>query len=201
MTVPATFQELIDTVADYGHRADLAQQIGDTFIPFASLRLGQSLKSIENEVVVTLQPTDNPFNLPDDYGSIRSLEFLQSRGPVTLRATGRHDINRFATITGTGGTPRVYNVLGGQIDARPFLAGDYDLNYYAVPKLDATNTSNDVLDAFPNLYLYASLIEFHTWTQDREQRETVLKTFVDEVGLINRNAERGRYDAPAQIGV
>ena len=201
MTVPATFQELIDTVADYGHRSDLTDQIGDTFIPFASLRLGQSLKSIENEVVVTLQPTANPFELPDDYGSIRSLEFLQAGGPRTLRSTGRHDINRFSTTTGTGGFPRVYNVLGGKIDARPFLAGDYDLNYYSVPKLDAINTTNDVLDAFPNLYLYASLIEFHTWTQDREQRETVLKTFVDEVGLINRNAERGRYDAPAQIGV
>ena len=201
MTVPSTFDELVDLVADYGHRGDLTSQIGDTFIPFASIRIGQALKSIDNEVLVTLDPTANPFDLPADFGSMRSLEYNAAGGPRTLKSTGRHEINRFSNLTGTGGFPVAYNVLNRQIDARPFLAGEFPLNYYAIPALDSGNPTNAVLTSYPNLYLYAALIEFQTWTQDKEQRDIAVGIFNAEVGTINRNSERARYDAPAQIGV
>ena len=201
MTVPSTFSELVDLVADYGHRGDLTSQIGDTFIPFASIRIGQALKSIDNEKVETLNPSDNPFDVPADFGSIRSLEYLEARGPRTLKATGRHDINRFSSLAGTGGFPIVYNVIGRQFDARPFISGEFSVNYYAIPTLDGSNPTNAVLDSYPNLYLYAALIEFHSWTQDKEQRDIAVGVFNSEVGNINRNSERARYDAPAQIGV
>ena len=186
--------DLVQLVADYAHRFDLVDRIENTFIPLAESRIGRTLKSMENETVVQLTPADSPFDLPADYGSIRAISIDQNRGPHTLVSLDLHTINNWSK---TGGQPRFYAIAAGQVDVRPFVEGTYNFFYYFKPQLPDGTSENPVLDAWPNVYLFASLVELNIWTQDAEERELNLGLYSGEVAEINRNAERGRGEKPA----
>ena len=186
--------ELALLVADYAHRLDLLPRIESAFIPLAESRIGRTLKSIENETVQELTPAESPFDLPTDYGSIRALSIDQNRGPHTLVSLDLHTINNWAR---TGGQPRFYAIAAGQVDVRPFVAGTFNFFYYFKPLLPEATSENAVLDAWPNVYIFATLVELNIWTQDKEQRELNLGLYDGEIREINRNAERGRGEKPA----
>ena len=195
-----TPEALAAVVADYGHRSDLLSQIENQFIEFTRLRIGRDLKVMENETAIEVDVTDNPHTLPVDFSSMRQVEFFNTRGPVTLKSAGWHFIDRIDSRTGLGGQPRWYATRGRTIEFRPFLAGTFRLTYFATPTLEP-ETDNELIAAYPTIWLQGALIELHTWTQDMEQRKAALDTYLSEVKLANQNAERGRYDAPAVKGV
>jgi len=187
-------QELVDLVVLFSHRPDLAADILETFIPLAEVRIGRELKSSENEAAIVLQPTENNFDVPADFSTIRSLQVAASGGPHTLTSLDLHTINQWAQ---TGGTPQRYVIATRKIQVRPFLAADFTLFYYQRPALPTDTSENAVLDAWPNLYLYATLIELNVFSQDDEQLKVNVQAFGVEVGQINKSADRGRGDKPA----
>lgn len=191
-----TKDELADLVVFYAHRPDLKQATLDTFIPLAETRIGRELKSLENETDVLLQPTENLIDLPTvpEYGSIKSIEYLGARGPNTLTSLDAHSINQWAQ---TGGNPARYIIRSRKIEVRPFIAGDYRLYYYFKPTLPLNSSENDVLDAWPNVYLHGALVELNIYAQDQEQRDLQIDAFDFEVARINKKAEQGRGDKPA----
>ena len=197
MTTPT---ELGDIVADYAHRTDLLSRINDRFIPYAALRIGRDLRSVEQETELEVDPVDNPSALPADWSSPRLIEFLESRGPVTLKSATWHWINRIDSRTGLGGSPRWYAIRNQSIDFRPFKTGTYRLTYYAKPTLIAGD-DNELIDAHTTIWINATLIEVHTWTQDSEQRQIALDMYQGEIVVANRQAEWARVEAPAVKGV
>ena len=77
--------DLVAQVESYAKRTDLTGDILSSFLPLAEARIGRDLKSAENETIVELPAvSDNPFDLPEDYGQIRALTVAQNRGPKTL---------------------------------------------------------------------------------------------------------------------
>ena len=142
--------------------------------------------------------TPLPFELPDDFGEVFSVVFQNVRGPRTLESAGIHGINEIPT---TGQPPSIYQIQQGQLDVRPRAPGEYVMTYFQIPELDADNISNAVLDAYPNLYLHAALIELHIWAQDIEMARGEMEIFNGELGDANRAHDRRRYDAPAMRGL
>ena len=199
MTGFANFAELTALVVDYGHRPELLERCESLFVPFASLRLGRDLRSMDNETVASLDGSilGDPMALPDDFGSIRSLWFDGQRGPHRLRSRDEVAI----TLTPKNGNiPRFYMIRDNAITTRPFSQGLYTLSYHTVPVLDATNDANDVLTNYPYLYLYAALVELHTFAQDDEQRARAVQTYTEEIRIVNRQVSRARADSPAGVG-
>ncbi len=186
--------ELANLVERYAHRPDLAQDILDIFIPLGEVRIGRELKSSENEAAVVLQPTENNFDVPTDFATIRSLQVAANGGPFTLTSLDLHSINQWSQ---TGGTPQRYVIATRKIQVRPFAASDFTLFYYQRPALPTDQSENAVLDAWPNVYLYAALIELNIFTQDTEQLQVNISAFDLEVKQINKSADRGRGDKPA----
>jgi len=186
--------ELSELVVLFSHRPDLSDDILATFIPLAEVRIGRELKSSENEVSLLMQPTDNDFDVPADFSTIRGIQFHGNEGPHTLTSLDLHTINQWRQ---TGGTPQRYLITARKIQVRPFVAGDFDLFYYQKPALPLDTSENAVLDAWPNLYLYASLIELNVFAQDDEQLTVNIGAFDIEVKQINKSADRGRGDKPA----
>ena len=189
-----TRAELVTMIVSYSKRADLSAQIIEYFIPLAEARIGRDLKAAENEAALLMQPVASPFDLPDDYGQIRALWSAQSRGPLTLVSLDLHTINHWNQ---SGGDPRVYNIANGQIDVRPYAGGDFTLYYFTRPELASDTATNGILDRWPQLYLYGSLVELNIWAQDAVQRDLALSAYNGEVVTINRDAERARGDKPA----
>ena len=195
----ANFAELAALVVDYAHRPDHQERCENIYIPFASLRIGRDLRSFQNESVAVLdgEALGDPMPVPADFGSIRSITPQKSRAKA-LKARDEIAITLLPT---TGADAIYYSLHNSAITVRPFQGLKYDLSYHTVPVLTAANPTNNVLTRWPMLYLYASLVELHTWTQDEKARGTALATYLDEVRLVNRHQGRARQSAPQGVGV
>jgi len=186
--------ELEILVADYLHRTD-TDTIGAIpgFITLTTARIGRDLRSQENQTILDpFQPAAEISALPVDYRQIKSLSYLSGRIRIdVITATA----GVLATYPRTGNSPQVYNVIGKSIEIAPFSPIDMRLIYFNAPaELVDTDSENEILTAYPYIYLYGALIEGFTFTQDGGGRDTVLATFGEEVELINKqtiNADTG----------
>ena len=193
-----TRAELETLIASYLHRVDMTTDIPG-FIALATQRLGRMLRSQVNQTVVLFQPTTATSALPADYRGMRAVYSQESRGPVALSSAGLHRISRFAST----GSPAVYSITGKSITIAPFRAGDFELHYYNEPATLTTGSStNAVLDEYPYLYLYASLVEANIFLQSPDQAARMLSIFTGEVRDVNsQSMYASAGDAPAVVGV
>ena len=185
----------VDQVEQYAKRTDLTQQIVDFFIPTAESRIGRDLKSAENERELDIVVTSNPFPVPDDYGQVRAIEIPAERGPRTLVSVDLHSINNHR---GKGAPVEVYAISGKNVhipDGQELT--DATMFYWSRPLLADDQAENEVLDRWPQLYLYATLVELHIFERDDNRAASARDLYSDEFRRINRDAGRARGDKPA----
>ena len=194
--------DLVTLVESYMHRADstLDNNIG-TWINFATSRIGRDLRSQFNEETVILSPLANPVDLPADYRAMKVITYPgDGNASIALRSVPPATIAR---ITNTGSSPALYSVTGFEATIKPFQAKDFTTSYWKEPAGLAVDTDeNDVLNAYPYIYLYAVLIEGSAWLQDFTARSSWLATYSSEVALINEQSQSADLgDVPAMAGV
>ncbi len=187
--------DLVTQIESYAKRGDLTADILSSFLPLAEARIGRDLKSNENDIVLELPGAVSPFDLPDDYGQIRALQVAQDRGPRTLKSVDLHTINNFSQRS--GGAAKLYVIAALKVITRPTTAGDFTLFYWNRPSLPTGASENDVLDRWPNVYLFATLHELHIFERDPEQAGLTLSVYDRDIVRINRDAGRARGDKPA----
>ncbi len=194
--------DLVTLVESYIHRADSSvdNNIGN-WIDFATARIGRDLRSQENLLTVDLTPVANPVVLPDDFRAIKVIQYpADGNANVSLRSVPEPTIAR---ITNTGSSPALYAVSGFNMTIKPFQAKTFALTYWQEPgALVADSDENDVLNAYPYIYLYAVLIEAQSWLQDFTQRSQWVATYTGEVALTNEQSQSADVgNAPAMAGV
>jgi hypothetical protein len=189
-----TQAELVADVQSYAKRADLTTLITSTFIPYAESRMGRDLRSRENESIETWVAASSPLVLPADYGQIRSIEVAQDRGPKTLVSVDLQTLNQYPTSDPS--PPMVYAISGQSIYVRPAGSGDFTMYYWSRPAITPTE-GNAVLVRWPQLYVYATLVELHRWERDADQAQLALDDYRAEVARINRDASRADGAKPA----
>lgn len=195
--------ELVTLVESYAHRSDasLDSNIG-TFINFATKRIGRDLRSQFN--TVRRDPvvgTENPIPLGEDFREMRIASYpLDGGGSVDMKSAPAHLWER---VRGSGQTPRVFMVVGTDMYIKPFQVKVFTTTVWVEPEaLDSAGATNDVLEQYEYLYLYATLIEVYTWTQDPALRAEALGNYTSEKDLINeQSAASDMGDAPAMVGV
>lgn len=193
-----TRSELEALIARYLKRQDLSADIPG-FISLATTRIGRKLRTPENTVIQTLNITSTPYSLPNTYREMGKVYREADRGPISLTSVGTHRLTRYSTI----GVPAVYSVSAYELSFAPFTEGDFTLEYFEEPAaLDSGSATNAVLDAYPYLYLYASLIEAQIFLEDPEMAQAMIGIYDGEIRELNKQARRGRTgEAPAQTGV
>ena len=194
--------DLVALVESYMHRADatLDNNIG-TWIDFATARIGRDLRSQQNEVTLDLSPLANPAALPADYRAMKVISYpADGNASIALRSVPPATIAR---VTNTGSSPAVYSVSGFELTVKPFQAKVFATTYWAEPDaLVVDADENDVLNAYPYIYLYAVLIEGNAWVQDFVLRDQWLATYAGEVALTNEQSQSADVgDVPAMAGV
>lgn len=193
--------ELKEAIAEYLHRDDITTTLYNTFIEFATRRIGLALQSYENEKVVQLMPTSHLVDLPTDFSSLRSITYPNGNSVISLASVPLDVLYRYPL---EGASPSIYAITQKKIDIRPFQDNiTFDLTYYHYPEflVDDTDT-NSILTAYPYLYLYAGLVEANRWTQDAEQLSIALNNYVNEMQIVNRESEKARTgNMPQMRGV
>ena len=194
--------DLVTLVESYMHRSDatMDNNIG-AWIDFATSRIGRDLRSQANEVALDLTPLANPVVLPANYREMKVIQYPgDGNADIPLRSVPPSTIAR---ITNTGSSPAVYSVNAFELIIKPFQDKTFSTVYWAEPDaLVADTDENDVLNAYPYIYLYAVLVEGNAWVQDFAARSNWLATFAGEVALTNDQSQQADVgNTPAMAGV
>lgn len=194
------FGELKTLVADYGHRTD-QQTVNKIpgFIDLATKRIGRDLMGQVNTIILDpFQPASGMAPLPDDYRNMKEISWLQATRRVQLKSGS---VDTLANYTATADAALFYKVQGLSIEIKPFSARDYRLIYYAQPAaLVNDEDTNLVLDAYPYLYLYASLVELWFYVQNGGAQQSSLETYTSEITETNRQSANAAAGGQLTIG-
>ncbi len=166
MAVPTTWTELKAALVTLSVRDDLEDLVGD-FIGYAENWFQREIFSPEREATVTLTVTNGTAPLPADFGGVKSL-YLDSTRDSDLEFVAPARLRALYPTT-EAGTPCHY-----AIDGETVLIGPYPspgsvikLAYIeGITPLGASNATNWLLTAHPDLYVNASLAELHNYLRD-----------------------------------
>lgn len=186
------FANLKAAVVNFSHRSDLNDVIDD-IVNLAEQRIDNKLRITANNLRATASAStsDRFLALPD--------RFLEMRRFTLIKDTYYHELTYVSPesmmIYGQAGIPRYYTVTSQlEFDRVPADTYSLEMSYWAkLNPLSTSNTTNNVLTSFPQIYLKACLCEVHYWARD-EQTAQIYEMELEKL-IEDANSEdlRGRY--------
>ena len=194
--MPTTYQELKDAVLAFANNQVIEQSI-DTFIDLNEADMSRRIRHWRMEKRAIGNVTTQYVPLPSDfYEPIRIS--ITSGDTYTLELIDHGEISkRRMQILNTTGRPRFFTFTDGQIEMFPTPDGGYtvEILYYAqIDALSSTNTSNWVLNYFPDAYLYGTLLHSAPFTGEDARIQTWSALYdkaVNDINFDNENAKSG----------
>ncbi len=152
-----TNDELKTSIAAWLNREDLTTMIPD-FIRLAEARISTDFKSQHISTEATIVTDAVSKSLPSSNKGIISA-YLDTDPKTPLDYMPPDELNSRWASSQTD-KPAAYTIKGQTIYFAPSPDTSYDciLSYYAMPNIESDST-NSLLTNFPNLYLFASLVE------------------------------------------
>ena len=125
-------------------------------------------------------------NLPLDMLEMRRL-ILRSDPVTVLRYAAPDQLSADHASAATG-KPVAFSVIGQQLQLAPVPDAAYQLELtyqQRIPALSTINTTNWLLAAFPNVYLYAALCAAQPFIMNDARIPTFEKLYLQSVDAIN----------------
>jgi hypothetical protein len=163
----STYSELQAAVADWLLRADLAPVI-PTFIAMAEARMNRDTRlHVRQGVVRASLPVSGQFTaLPADFRAMVAAESSTGR-PLQYLPPQQVDALRYQQASGE---TRFYSISGTDLELVPEDTDTLAITYQrTVPALSVSAPTNWLLDAAPDLYLYAALCESAPYLKEDER--------------------------------
>lgn len=181
----STYTDLKSAIADWAHRSNVSTATIDTFIDLAEAEFNNRLRCVEQETVETLACSTKFTDLPTGFLEMRLVEYDST--PLRNVSYATPEYIAWLRAAYTSGDPIAYSIRGTSLelvpspgsddptvdgfgsDVSPFETGEVDviLTYYAkIPALSDDNTTNWLLTAHPNMYLYECLRQLAIYTKD-----------------------------------
>ena len=199
-----TYDNLKSEIASFLNRDDLTANI-DTFIDLAETRHARDLRIREMEAVSTSITTvagTQSYDLPTGYLELR-YAMLQTSPYTMLQYMTPADFFRVYNEGEGTGMPVYYTIVGKKIylGHSPDSANVLELGFFQrATALSSSNTTNDILTNFPDLYLYGSLAETSPFLMQDERLQVWSSLYKEGVRTANESAQRGRVSAaPLQM--
>ncbi len=160
----STYSELIAAVNSWVNSGDITANIPD-FIKLAEARLATEFKTQHLIVDTTITVDSESKALPTNYKGAVSAYLDTSPKTRLDYFTPDEFASRWASSE--VGKPLGYTVKGQTIYFGPAPDSSYDciLSHYATPDLE-TDLTNSLLTNYPNLYLWASVVEAKDWLEE-----------------------------------
>ena len=165
-----TYSELKSAVADFLNRDDLTSAIPN-FIALAEATLNRRMRAPEMVTRATVTVDAEYENRPADW--METIRYQITTNPITVVefVTPEEAIIQ-KTKFSTSGVPIFFSTVGTQFQHIPAPDTSYtgELMYYArIAGLSDSNTSNWLLTANPDIYLYATLIQSAPYLKEDER--------------------------------
>jgi hypothetical protein len=190
-----TYDELKASIADFLNRDDLTSVIPD-FISLAEADMNRGLRHWRQEKRSTAEIDTQYSAMPADFlevisfhissGDYRSLE-LVSKAQMQDRRYKSGD---------TSGKPAFYAITAGEIEVYPTPDGTYnaELYYYSrITALSDSDTSNWVLEYFPDAYLYGALVHSSPYLKEDARTQVWASLYANAISAINAESEKSKF--------
>lgn len=211
-----TFVNLRTEIAEYLHRTNIDDSQLDNFIDAASRRIGTGLRHNANlgatEVTAFIHLTGlEIYFLPADFvemryvhaakddfsGDFRILQSISQTEANRVELTGSQSEFWYIESFMQAADPQAAQLALVLLPQAQSLGEQIWPHYWQVPS--TLDISNPVLIAFPYLYLYACLIEAHTFVQDFDMRDKMLLMYVEELKQANDTGMQARLSPGSRI--
>ena len=190
-----TYSELQASVANFLLRDDLTAEIKD-FISLAESQVNRDVRHylMENRATTTI---DGRFaTRPSDWVETIRLH-LTGSGTSELHLISQADMaTRRQKADDTTGTPKFYAHSETQFEVYPTPSGSFDaelLYMQKIPALSDANTSNWLLSAAPDVYLYGALIHSAGFLGEDERATVWASLYAAAVGKLNNESVSAKY--------
>ena len=190
-----TYDELKTSVADFLNRDDITSTI-PTFISLAEANMQRKLRHWRMEKRSTAEIDTQYSAIPADFFEV--IRFYVTSGdtkPLELISQAEL-LDRKRKNLNTSGSPSYYAITAGEIEVYPVPDGTYDaeLYYYSrIPALSDSNTSNWVLEYFPDAYLYGTLLHSAPYLKDDSRTQLWASLYQEAIDAINLESERSKF--------
>jgi hypothetical protein len=190
-----TYSQLKTSIADFLNRDDLTTVV-PTFISLAEAQINRDVRhwKMENRATTTI---DSQYaTRPSDWvetirfhltgSGTRSLDLLGAQTMADKRQ-GSEDI---------GGIPKYYRHSESQFEFYPTPNASFTaelLYYQKIPALSDSNTSNWLLEEFPDVYLYGSLTHSAPYLSEDERIAVWAQLYSAGVARVNQSSDDSIY--------
>ena len=166
----STYSELRTTVADFLNRDDLTAAI-PSFISLAEAALNRRIRAPEMVTRATVTIDAEYENRPADW--METIRYQVNTNPITvLEFVTPEEAIIQKTKFSAAGTPMFFSTIGTQFQHVPAPDSSFtgELMYYGrIAGLSDSNTSNWLLTANPDIYLYATLVQSAPYLKEDER--------------------------------
>ena len=190
-----TYAELKTSIADFLNRDDLTSVIPD-FITMAEAEMQRRIRHWRQEKRSTAELDTQYSAIPADFLEVISFH-ISSGDYKSLELISRAQMQDRRYRSGdASGKPAFYAITAGEIEVYPTPDGTYtaELYYYSrISALSASNTSNWVLEYFPDAYLYGSLVHSAPYLKDDPRLQTWAALSKNAIDGINMESESSKF--------
>lgn len=178
-----SYSELKTAVADYAHRTDLTSKIPD-FIVSAESRINRllSMAKMETDASLSMTPDSRYVAYPSDMGQPIALwlETYLPRWEIIYKTP-----TELPVTSNVAAPPNYYTVDGSNLafDYKADQAHSLTFRYVKKLSLSDSVTTNAILEEYPDIYLYGSLVECAKYTRDMDLlnlSQQVFNTAIEE---------------------
>lgn len=198
----ANYSELKTSVAAWLLRSDLTATIPD-FIALAEARMNRDSRLRTKDAIVrgTLSVSGQFTTLPTAFRRMVNIEYQTTPvRPLEYRTPQQMDVIRASNPTGT---PYYYCVHGTELEVVPVPDSAVTLGviYFAgITPLSDSNTTNWLLTAAPDIYLYATLLQAAPYLKD-DERVGLWGAFYDQLCAEYQQSSEADQSAGAPLVV
>lgn len=189
-----TYAELKSTIADFLNRDDLTSVI-DTFIDLTEADLARKVRHWRMEKRSTAILDTQYSALPSDFYEPVRLQITGSSN-YRLQQMSQSDLMDYRESDNTSGRPKYYTIIDGSIEVYPSPDQDYTIEmvYYSkIIPLDATNTSNWLLQYHPDAYLYGALSHSAPYLADDGRTQLWASLYQNAISGITMEDEKAKH--------
>jgi len=189
-----TYSELKSAVANWLNRDDLTTVIPD-FIALTEADMDRKIRHWRMEQRSTATIDARYTQLPQGFMEAVRFHLDVDERPIDLVTPVFMQAKRQSNVD-TAGRPQYYAVIAGQIEVWPTPDSAYtgELYYYArTSQLDDSNTSNWILDHFPDAYLYGTLLHSAPYLVDDARTQVWASLYQNAIDGINGNNDRAKF--------
>jgi len=190
-----TYAELQSAITDFLNRDDLDAK-APTFISLAESNLSRDIRHWRQEKRSTAEIDTQYSAIPADF--LEAVRFYITSGdtrPLELISQAEMLDRKYNNLN-TSGQPAYYAITAGEIEVYPVPDGTYtaELYYYSeIEALSDSNTSNWMLQYFPDAYLYGSLIHSAPYLKDDSRLQIWAALYQSAIDAINLSSDAAKY--------